>query len=119
MYRAAMLIGAILGGIIAHNKGRNILFWTVACGLLPLLLLVLLALPRRPKHGEWRPCPFCMAVVPWTATVCAYCRREMPPPHSAPCKYCGAEVWAGHDTCPQCGNPAPWRDDDEKNDKNK
>lgn len=107
MYLAIMIIGGILGGVIAYNKGRTLLLWTVLCGVMPLLLLILLALPRLPQQGVWRPCPFCLRIIPWQAGVCAHCRREVPPPRSAVCRYCNATVWAGQNRCPKCGNPSP------------
>ena len=113
MYLAIMLIGGILGGLIAHHKGRNVLLWTLLCGM-PLMLLILLALPRIPRQGLLRPCPFCLRIVPWQAKVCAYCRRDLPPPRSAECKYCNATVWAGQERCPRCGNPSPWSESSEK-----
>lgn len=107
MHLVIMILGGLLGGITAYYKGRNIFFWTVVCGF-PLSLLILLALPRLPREGQWRPCPFCLRIIPWQAQVCAQCRRDVPPPHNASCKYCNSTVWAGQDRCPRCGNPAPW-----------
>lgn len=111
MYLAVMIVGGLLGGLVAHNKSRNLFFWTVCCGVMPLLLLILLALPRLSREGVWRPCPFCLRVIPWEAKVCAACRREVPPPRTEACAYCGATVWAGQDHCPKCGNSAPWKED--------
>lgn len=109
MVLAIMLVGGILGGLLAYNKGRTLLFWTVLCGVMPLCLLILLALPRLPQTGVWRPCPFCLRIIPWQARVCHACRREVPPPVTAQCTFCGGTVWAGQDVCPKCGNPAPWK----------
>lgn len=108
MHLVVMIVGGILGGVAAHNKGRSLLFWTLACGILPLLLLVLLALPRLPQEGVWRPCPFCLRIIPWQARACSFCRRDVPAPRCAPCDYCNAVVWAGQSRCSRCGNPAPW-----------
>ena len=113
MYLAAMILGGILGGVVAYNKGRAVFFWTVACGLLPLMLLILSALPRLPQQGVWRPCPFC---IPWQAGVCSHCRRDVPPPRSTLCRYCGDAVWAGQERCSRCGNPSPWKEVREKDD---
>ncbi|MEG2172047.1 MAG: zinc ribbon domain-containing protein [Desulfovibrionaceae bacterium] len=113
MVLAIMLIGGIIGGLLAYNKGRMLLFWTLVCGLMPLCLLILLVLPRLPQPGVWRPCPFCLRIIPWQAQVCHVCRREVPPPLSVPCKFCGTTVWAGQKVCSKCGNPAPWKEEEE------
>ncbi len=103
MLLAAMLVGAILGGIIANNKGRNVFLWAVLCGVMPLILFVLFALPRQPQAGVWRPCPFCLSIVPWKATVCARCKNTLPIAQVHPCAYCGGPIWSGQDACARCG----------------
>ncbi len=103
MYLAIMAIGGIVGGLVASNKGRMVFVWTVACGLMPLALLILLALPRLPKVGVWRPCPLCLRIIPWQATVCAACLRNVPPPHAETCPFCTTLIWAGEGTCSKCG----------------
>lgn len=110
MYLAVMIVGGLLGGILSLHKGRNPFLWTVLCGIVPLVLLILLALPRLPRQGVWRPCPFCLRIIPWQAGVCSYCRREVPPPHWERCRYCQNIVWAGQQRCAACGNPAPWEE---------
>lgn len=112
MYLAIMIVGGLLGGLLAWNKGRNLFVWTLCCGVMPLTLLILLALPRLPLEGVWRPCPFCLRIIPWQASVCSACRREVPPPRSAPCKYCNTTVWAGQKRCSKCNNPAPWTEEE-------
>lgn len=108
MVLAIMIIGGIVGGLLAYNKGRNLFFWTVLCGIMPLCLLILLVLPRIAQQNVWRPCPFCLRIIPWQAKVCHACRREVPPPHWVECKFCSGTIWAGQNTCSKCGNPAPW-----------
>lgn len=105
-----MLIGGFLGGLIAQNRGRNMFVWTVFCGIIPLMLLVLFALPRLPVLNQWRPCPYCLSIIPWSAQVCKVCRNDVPPAYCEPCNYCGKLVWAGMDSCKKCSNPAPWTD---------
>lgn len=40
-----------LGGIVASNKGRSVALWSVLCGILPPLLILLLCL-RRLDEGK-------------------------------------------------------------------
>ncbi len=106
-YVVIMFVGGVLGGVIAQNKGRNIFFWTIFCGLLAPTLLILLALPKLAQEGISRPCPFCLRIIPWHARICAYCQKKVPNPHSHPCPFCGATLWVGESHCSQCGKPAP------------
>ncbi len=100
-----MLIGGFLGGIVAQNKGRNIFFWTLLCGIMPLTLLILLALPKLAQLGISRPCPFCLRIIPWDASVCAYCQERVPRPQTCPCAFCGNTIWTGQSHCSSCGKP--------------
>ena len=110
MHIVLMLAGGVLGGVVSWNKGRNVFLWTILCGVMPLFVLLLVALPRIPREGVWRPCPFCLKIIPWQAHVCAYCQRDVPPPRAVNCRYCNTTIWAGQDVCPRCGQPAPWSD---------
>jgi len=102
-----MIIGGLLGGLVAANKGRNVLLWTIVCGLLPLFVLVLFALPPLPKPGVSRACPHCLRLIPWQASVCAYCRQPVVGEAvGTPCAFCGGTVWDHEQTCPKCGKPA-------------
>ncbi len=98
-----MLVGGILGGIVAQNKGRNLFFWTLLCGLMPLCILILFALPKLAQWGVTRPCPFCVRIIPWKAQICGYCGQHVPRPQERPCAYCGSHLWIGENVCPQCG----------------
>ncbi len=101
-----MLVGGILGGIVASNKGRYIFLWTLLCGIMPLCLLILFALPKLAQPGISRACPFCMRIIPWKANICGYCTQRVPAPHSSTCQYCGETLWQGEKTCPTCGHEA-------------
>jgi len=69
------LICAIIGSIVAKNKGRSAVGWFLLCGFLCPLLLVLLALPPlHSKTGE-RKCPFCAEWIKSEAKVCKHCGR--------------------------------------------
>ncbi len=101
-----MLVGGVLGGVISQNKGRNVFFWTIFCGLIPLTLLILLALPKLAQVGLSRPCPFCLRIIPWHASICSYCQAKVPTPHTHPCPFCGGALWVGESHCSTCGKAA-------------
>ncbi len=98
-----MLIGGILGGIVAQNKGRNLFVWTLLCGIMPLCLLLLFALPKMAQQGISRPCPFCLRIIPWRAKVCGYCGQRVPMVSSQACDFCGEAMSMGEKICPHCG----------------
>lgn len=104
-FAVLMIIGGLVGGLVAGNKGRNVLGWTLACGILPLLLPVLFALSVLPRPGISRICPHCLRVIPLPAAVCAYCRRDVPPPDETFCTGCGKRLSDQEKFCPDCGLP--------------
>ena len=106
-FAVLMIVGGLVGGLVSGNKGRNVLGWTIACGLMPLLVLVLFALPVLPKPGVSRVCPHCLRIIPWQASMCAYCRQAVTEPVSRPCAYCGNAVWDHEQLCSKCGKPCP------------
>ena len=71
-----MIVAGILGGIIASNKGRSVVGWTIGCALLPIVLLILLALPRTdraPLPSDSMTCPRCAETIKAAAQVCRFC----------------------------------------------
>ena len=102
-FAVLMIVGGLVGGLVSGNKGRNILGWTIACGVMPLLVVVLFALPALPQPGVSRVCPHCLRIIPWQASMCAYCRQPVGEPVGAPCAYCGSTVWDHERACPKCG----------------
>ena len=71
-----MIVAGILGGIIASNKGRSVVGWAIGSALLPIVLLILLALPRTdraPLPSDSMACPRCAETIKSTAKVCRFC----------------------------------------------
>jgi|SRR5579871_5288369 len=74
---------AVLGlitAVIANNKGHNMfLWWLFGSAFFIVALPIALIMKPKPRSGVTRSCPFCMEVVPATASVCRQCHRDLPP----------------------------------------
>ena len=71
-----MIVAGILGGIIASSKGRSVVGWAIGSALLPIVLLILLALPRTdraPLPPDSMTCPRCAETIKAAAKVCRFC----------------------------------------------
>ena len=71
-----MIVAGILGGIIASSKGRSVVGWAIGSALLPIVLLILLALPRTdraPLPSDSMTCPRCAETIKAAAQVCRFC----------------------------------------------
>lgn len=102
------IVAAVIGAVLANKKGRSAALWAVLCFLIPLLVLVIAFLPALPKAGVTRFCKHCLSLVPWEATACAKCGRDIPPPVSRQCKHCLTNISETMEKCPACNRPAPW-----------
>ncbi len=100
-YLIVQLIAAAAGAFVAERKGRNWIAWGVLCFLLPFAFLVLLFLPRALARGITKQCSECGRIIPYGATVCEYCKRELPI-EMVKCAECGKYVPEGQ-KCPECG----------------
>jgi len=75
------LTAAIVGGMLAGRKGRNVAGWAIGCFILPVLLLVVALLgPAGPVHGKYRTCPHCAELTKWQANTCPHCQKDIPAP---------------------------------------
>ena len=69
-----MLLPAVGGGILARNRGRNILVWGILCAIFPIFLMVVyFEKPLREVEGGFRRCTSCNEFIPWESAVCKYC----------------------------------------------
>lgn len=68
---------AVVAGVIAGQKKRSVVAWTILTFLFsPLCLLVLLSLSPTDTANE-RKCPFCAEWIKKEAVVCKHCDREI------------------------------------------
>jgi hypothetical protein len=80
------LLGSVATPIVASKKHRAVSFWLASglfCGIFALLVVLLLSsLPDAEAQMEQtiahRTCPYCLSKVPFEATACRFCRRELP-----------------------------------------
>lgn len=72
-----MIVGAILGGILASNKNRNVPGWALLCFFLPICVLFILALKQLPGvEQEEEPtivCRQCGSKIPASSNRCRFC----------------------------------------------
>jgi len=93
------LIAGAIGGFIAAKKGRNILFWTLACFLFPLLTIAISFLPTL-KAAAQRLCPSCSRPIDKDDLACGNCGWKIPI-ELVQCRKCGSFV-PEHEHCPNC-----------------
>ena len=78
-----LLIPATGGGILARNRGRNIIVCGALCAIFPIFLMVVyFEKPLREVEGGFKRCTACNEFIPWKAAECKYCnapRTTLPP----------------------------------------
>lgn len=70
-----VVVPCVVGGIMAANRGRNVVGWCLLCALFPpLLLYVYFARPLCEVEGKFRKCSICGKLIKWGEPVCPHCR---------------------------------------------
>ena len=74
-----MLPPALLGGILARNRGRSILCWATLSAAFPIFLMVVyFEKPVREVPGGFKRCPSCKEFNAWKAAQCKFCSADFP-----------------------------------------
>lgn len=72
------VLPGVIGGWIAHGKGRNPLIWFLLNGIFPpTLMITLFQSPLRPVDGHYRQCPKCREYSKWRESVCRFCQTSL------------------------------------------
>ncbi len=103
------IIGAIVAGVLANNKRRNVGAWVLGSLLLtPLLVIILLVLPTL---EDKKRCPNCGLWLKKEETVCRRCKKEQPDPAPVAdikkCPFCAESIKAEAVVCKHCGRDLP------------
>jgi len=94
------LIAGVLGGILAAIKNRNVIFWSLACFIVPLLTFIISFLPSRRPETQKKYCPNCSCKLAPDENACGYCSGKNPI-ELVQCHTCGSFVPEGT-ACPEC-----------------
>ena len=74
-----VLVPGMIGGVMAANRGRKVVLWSMLCAVLPpCLLLIFFAKPLCEVEGKYRRCLHCRELVKWHEPICKYCHSEHP-----------------------------------------
>jgi hypothetical protein len=77
-YIIVAIVFAIVASIAARAKGRNSLGWFLAGLVIGPFAMLVTILPMRPCPGLSKSCTSCGEVIREDASVCRFCKRELP-----------------------------------------
>lgn len=97
------ILACVLGGYFAHRKGRNVVFWALACFLFAPMVLIIALLPPVVTQQDLRKCPKCSAIMLKSNSQCPRCGESMPI-DMVECGSCGRFVPDAR-SCSECGAP--------------
>lgn len=74
----AWLVVAVAAGWLADQNGRSAIIWFLVGLLTGPFAVVLVGFAPRGASGQYRRCRECREAIRSEATVCPFCRAEMP-----------------------------------------
>lgn len=79
LFLLVIIIPGIVGGILAANRGRNFVGWSLLSAIFPIFLLVIyFEKPIKEVEGKFRRCRSCGEFIKWRADACKYCGAPRP-----------------------------------------
>lgn len=74
LFLLVIIIPGVAGGILAANRGRKFVGWSILCAIFPIFLLVIyFEKPKREVEGKFRKCRSCGEFIKWREPACKYC----------------------------------------------
>ena len=69
-----IVVPGVAGGILAANRARNFVGWSILCAVFPIFLLVIyFHKPLREVEGKFWKCHSCGEFLKWREDSCKYC----------------------------------------------
>ncbi|ABB32834.1 hypothetical protein KI811_01760 [Geobacter hydrogenophilus] len=69
-----IVVPGVAGGILAANRARNFVGWSILCAVFPIFLLVIyFHKPLREVEGKFWKCRSCGEYLKWQEASCKYC----------------------------------------------
>uniref|UniRef100_A0A831UEK4 Zinc ribbon domain-containing protein n=1 Tax=Geobacter metallireducens TaxID=28232 RepID=A0A831UEK4_GEOME len=69
-----IVVPGVAGGILAANRARNFVGWSILCAVFPIFLLVIyFHKPLREVEGKFWRCRSCSEFLKWREDSCRYC----------------------------------------------
>lgn len=73
------VVPGVTGGILAANRARNVVVWSLLSAAFPIFLLVIyFHKPLREVEGKFRRCGGCGEFIRWREATCRYCGKDHP-----------------------------------------
>ena len=71
------IIFGVVGGVLATNRGRSPVLWSILCALFPIcILIVYFEKPVKAVEGKFRKCEQCGEWIKWHESPCHYCQAR-------------------------------------------